>query len=335
MQLEAGAHKDAEAAYRKLIAILPDNYDYHRGLCAALSLDTSPGAPPPDGAALARLKGVYEELLAQYPKCSACKRIPLDFLAGDDFAAAARERIAAFVDRGVPSLFSDLKPLLRDAHKADALWRVAGELLSEAGPDSECAVWLHLYLAQHAAELRRIGDAVAHIEAAGGSGALGGAALDVYSARADVLAAAGDAAGAAAAAEVARRLDLKDRYVNSTAAKYWFRAGEPARAKETALLFAVDVDGTVNNLNEMQVMWFELESGRAHAAAGDLGMVRSSPLSGEFGAHRSIRARRASEAGWRAAARACRRSRWRARWWRTLRSLRRTSTTSTTTACAR
>jgi peptide alpha-N-acetyltransferase len=273
LQLQRRAFKEAEAVYRKLIALLPDNYEYHHGLCAALSLNNS-NAPdaPLDAATVSRLRDVYTQLLTEYPDCAACKRIPLDFLRGADFAAAAKERIMYFVSRDIPSLFSDLKPLLRDPEKAEALWGIFENLLEES--TSGQAVWLHLYLALHAAELGRIGDAIKHIVAAEERCSdCRVAALDVFSAKAEVLTAAGDAEGAAAAAEVARLLDVKDRYVNSMAAKYWFRAGHLQRARETALLFAVDIDGNVDNLNEMQVIWYELESGQAHASAGDLGMV--------------------------------------------------------------
>jgi N-alpha-acetyltransferase 15/16, NatA auxiliary subunit len=273
LQLQRQAFKEAEGIYRNLITLLPDNYEYHQGLCAALSLDSTTSGAPLDEATVSRLRDVYAQLLDEQPDCAAVKRIPLDFLCGADFTAAAKERITHFISRGIPSLFSDLKPLLRDVEKAHLLWTAFEELLQECGSSEGHAVWLHLYLAQHAAELGCISDAIEHIVAAELCEEIGSAALDVFSAKADVLAVAGDAEGAAAAAEVARLLDPKDRYVNSTAAKYWFRAGHLKRARDTALLFAVDIDGNVDNLNEMQVMWYELESGRSHAAAGNLGMV--------------------------------------------------------------
>jgi N-alpha-acetyltransferase 15/16, NatA auxiliary subunit len=271
----SGKYAQAQAAYRELIAIVPDNYNYHKGLCKALAL---PEEATPTADTVQRLKKVYGELEAKLPECDAVKRIALDFLSGDDFAAAAAARIRSFVERGIPSLFSDLKPLMeKRGSKADALWAAAEGVLDVVGEGSSGAIWVHLYLARHAAEARTMREAIDHITAAEASEALAeaGAALDVLSAKADILSAAGDVPGAAAAAEAARLLDLKDRYVNSMAAKYWFRAGDVQRATDTALLFAVDLDGAASNLNEMQVIWYELEAGCAHAAIRDLGMVRS------------------------------------------------------------
>jgi N-alpha-acetyltransferase 15/16, NatA auxiliary subunit len=268
---ELGNLSETQILYRQLIAIVPDNYKYHYGLCTALELPSSTSQVPPE--VLVRLKQVYAELQQKHPRCAACKRIALDFLYGNEFTAAAKAHIRSFVDRGVPSLFSDLKPLVQQPAKDPLLWAAACEVLKDVREGSTEAMWVHLYLAQHAATLQRISAAIEHITAAESSEKLNGIALDVFSAKADVLAAAGDVEGAAVAAEMARLLDLKDRYVNSMATKYWFRAGDVERAKRTALLFAVDFDGSASNLNEMQVIWYELESGHAHAAKGDLGMV--------------------------------------------------------------
>lgn len=266
-----GAVEQAQSMYRELIGILPDNYVFHRGLCTALNLPATLDAPPAD--ILAALKGVYAELAEQHPDCAAVKRITLDFLHGAEFSEAAKTHMWAFVRRGVPSLFSDLKPLAQLPAKDQLLWDVAVGILQDVAADSLEAVWVHLYLAQHAAVNRRWPEAIEHISAAEGSPGLGAAAVDVFSAKADILADVGDPAGAAAAAETARLLDLKDRYVNSMAAKYWFRAGDAARAKKTALLFALDFEGKASNLGEMQVMWYELESGQAFLRSGDVGMV--------------------------------------------------------------
>ena len=102
------------------------------------------------------------------------------------------------------------------------------------------------------------------------------ARVEVCCTKADVLAAVGDPEGAARAADAAQKLDNKDRYVNSMAAKYMFRNGEVTRAKDTALVFtrgSGKEDSGPSDLFEMQVMWFEIESGRAHFKLGDMGMV--------------------------------------------------------------
>eukprot|EP00892_Ulva_mutabilis_P003333 jgi/Ulvmu1/1371/UM011_0099.1 len=275
-ELQASIHMalgDLEAAkgvYRGLVEVLPDNYDYHRGLCAAMELPDASQPAPPD--VVEKLVAVYEELQGAVPSSGAAHRIPLDFLSGDAFAAAARERMRRFAQRGIWALFSDLKELLRDGAKEALLWREAAALLAEEG-DGPAALWLRLYLAQHAAHMGRMEAAIEHVTAAEGSMNVADAAEEVFLTKADILAGVGDAEGAAAAAEVARQLDLKDRYVNSEAAKYLFRSGEVTRAQEVSQLFTRDSDQAGNDLFDMQVMWYEIESARAHFKAGNLAMA--------------------------------------------------------------
>lgn len=262
----------ARATYRSLVDALPDNYDYHHGLCAAMELPDLSAPAPPD--VVEKLVAVYAELQEALPDSGAVHRIPLDFLSGDAFAAAARKRLQRFTERGIWALFSDLKALLKDESKEALLWREAVGLL-EAAPAAPAAVWLRLYLAQHAAHMGRLETALEHVVAAEACSNLADAAEEVYLTKADILAVVGDPEGAAASAEIARQLDLKDRYVNSEAAKYLFRNGEVARAQEVAHLFTRDSDQAGNDLFGMQVMWYETESARAHLAAGNVAMVCS------------------------------------------------------------
>ena len=80
-------------ACRKLIGTNPDNYDYHRGLCAALQIDLS--APADADSKAAREYVSWQEL---FPKSAACRRIPLDFLAGPAFATAVKAHITRWRD---------------------------------------------------------------------------------------------------------------------------------------------------------------------------------------------------------------------------------------------
>ena len=71
---------------------------------------------------------VYSELQALWPDSAACRRIPLDFLSGESFAVAVKAHISRFVTSGTPSLFSDVRPLLRRADKAAAIHEACVQL---------------------------------------------------------------------------------------------------------------------------------------------------------------------------------------------------------------
>ncbi len=58
-----------------------------------------------------QLARVYEELAGSYASSLACRRIPLDFLEGAAFAAAADAYARKFIRKGIPSLFIDLRSL--------------------------------------------------------------------------------------------------------------------------------------------------------------------------------------------------------------------------------
>uniref|UniRef100_A0A061RQR2 N-alpha-acetyltransferase auxiliary subunit-like n=1 Tax=Tetraselmis sp. GSL018 TaxID=582737 RepID=A0A061RQR2_9CHLO len=128
-------------------------------------------------------------------------------------------------------------------------------------------VWAQLFLAQHHSRLRDTERALEYVEKviAAAPGLIEG-----FSVKAKILKHAGDLEGAAKAAEKARSMDLADRYLNSTAAKAFFRAGRVETAESTAALFTKDND-QVNNLYDMQCMWYEIECGRAHAAKNNHG----------------------------------------------------------------
>ena len=88
-------------------------------------------------------------------------------------------------------------------------------------------------------------------------------------ARASFLKRAGDHAGAAAEADVARAADLADRFLNGVCAKRQLQAGDHAGAEKTAAMFARDGDAA-SNLYEMQCSWFENEAGDCHRRAGNV-----------------------------------------------------------------
>jgi peptide alpha-N-acetyltransferase len=96
--------------------------------------------------------------------------------------------------------------------------------------------------------------------------------VELYMTKGRILKHAGDLEGAAVALNEARELDLQDRFINSKCTKYLLRADKMAEAEETVVLFArSDLADPLNDLVEMQGMWFSLECGESHIRQGQLG----------------------------------------------------------------
>ena len=116
--LKLGRRDQAQDVFRELLGINSDNYAYHAGLLASLghTPDSKSTAAEED-----MLLKVYADLKVEYPRSTAAKRMPLDFLTGDRFRSAFGEYVKPFLRKGVPSLFSDIKPLYRDADKTEII----------------------------------------------------------------------------------------------------------------------------------------------------------------------------------------------------------------------
>ncbi|XVF26699.1 hypothetical protein REPUB_Repub14bG0040800 [Reevesia pubescens] len=271
--LEEGAN-----LYKALLTMNPDNYRYYEGLQKCFGLYSENGKYSSDE--IDRLDALYKSLAQQYTWSSAVKRIPLDFLQGDQFREAAVNYIKPLLTKGVPSLFSDLSPLYDHPGKADILEQLILELehsirtngrypdRTEKEPPSTL-LWTLFFLAQHYdrrgqhdVALSKIDEAIQHTPTV----------IDLYSVKSRILKHAGDLVAAASLADEARCMDLADRYINSESVKRMLHADQVALAEKTAVLFTKDGDQH-NNLHDMQCMWYELSSGESYSRQGDLGQA--------------------------------------------------------------
>lgn len=102
----------------------PDNLEYYRMFMKSRGLDMS---GPLDDEATAKVLKALAQFAEQFPGSIAPKRLPLDVAKGDAFRTLAREYLVRGLERGVPSLFVDVKGLYADAAKLAAV----GELMEE------------------------------------------------------------------------------------------------------------------------------------------------------------------------------------------------------------
>jgi peptide alpha-N-acetyltransferase len=114
-----------------------------------------------------------------------------------------------------------------------------GVISSSASGEDNPLTWVLHYLSQH---YDRLGATAKALEASDAALGLAPSVIELLLARAKILKHAGDAVGAAVAADAARRADLADRYTNSMAVKALFAAGQMELAEQTALLFTRDGD---------------------------------------------------------------------------------------------
>ena len=311
---------EARAAFDALLARNADNYEYHRGLQAAIlrlegerldvALSLSKTQLPSSDMTLsaeesATLCAAYAELEARLGGSKAPARIALGMLEGDALVARLRTYVAAMLRKGMPSLGSDLRTLVRVAHPRDPHRRVIArdahdvgrhetflticalvdecvESLSAApsrfpawAPQGEAeeeppstVLFARFLRAQLLEAALRLDEALAEIDACI---AHTPTMVELYQRRARLLKKSGDLDLAADVAEEARVLELSDRFVNNKATKYMLRCGRVAEAESTIALFARHEGDAQHYLYEMQSSWYELEWAEAKLRAGELG----------------------------------------------------------------
>ena len=121
--LKLGRNEEAEKAYRALLDRNAELRAYYEGLQTALGLQSANAEP---------LKKLYAEYAEKNPRGDAARRIPLDFLHGDDFRIAADQYLRHKLCKGVPSTFANLKFLYSDKAKRDTILELVDGYLAEA-----------------------------------------------------------------------------------------------------------------------------------------------------------------------------------------------------------
>lgn len=264
--LELKRFKEAEREYRALIKRNPECVSYYYALEDALQISR-------ENLALRQL--LYTRLAEKYPKSDTPRSIPLYFLVGEEFKKAVTAYLKHYLARGVPSTFVMMKPLYKDPERKQIIHEVITEmyesLLKEAADPSR-TVWTIYFIAQHETYLGDHDKALEYIDQAIDHTPT---LVELYMTKAKILKHMGDLESAWKAMETSRELDLQDRFVNTKAAKYMLRAGEIDRATDIISLFTRnDNNGKgVQDLHDMQGLWFLLEQAEAYSRAGDLGLA--------------------------------------------------------------
>ncbi|TCD68847.1 hypothetical protein EIP91_009561 [Steccherinum ochraceum] len=272
-----GEHDEAEQTWHALIEQNPDSYEYFRGYFSNRSIDLDNITKE------TRLKAVesLREFSSQLPRAAAPRRLALDVAVGDEFKALAEPYLFSGLDKGIPSLFADIKALYRDDEKQHAIASIVEALRerlssqpqsnsSESEPPTTY-LWTLYFLAQHYSHisdhqraLQLLDLALEHTPTL--------PELLMYKAR--VLKRLGDPFGAARSMDEARVLDLQDRFLNTKCAKYRLRAGLEEEAQEVLGLFTKkDASSPAADLEDMQSLLFLTEDADAQKRNGAYGLA--------------------------------------------------------------
>jgi tetratricopeptide (TPR) repeat protein len=219
----------------------------------------------------------YEEVL---PKSNTHLRLAIELLSpGLGFFDKLEKYIRPLIIKGVPSLINDLKKLYKDMDKT----KILGEMLQkmcksmetsrvldskdDVEQDPTVLLWLYYFNSQHQLLIGNVDEALSYINKAIEHTPT---VVELYTHKAKIMQYAGNQQQASNLVEMARGLDLADRYLNALSAKYLFKADEVKKAYEIMAMFSKeDKDGYLN-VHEMQTMWFENHCGRAQYRMGDM-----------------------------------------------------------------
>lgn len=267
--------EEAEAAYTALLDRNSENSIYYDALIRAK------GIPESDHKAL---KAVYDSWAEKFPRGDAPRRIPLDFMEGEDFKQAADAYLQRMLKKGVPSLFANIKTLYTNSAKRDTVQELVegyttGNFASQAngsanGDQSEFLPSSHYFLAQHYNYhlSRNLPKAMEHVDKAI---ELSPKAVEYQMTKARIWKHYGNPVKAAEEMEKARKLDEKDRHINSKACKYQLRNDENDEALDNMSKFTRNetVGGAMGDLHEMQCVWYLTEDGESYLRQKKLGLA--------------------------------------------------------------
>ncbi|KWU43445.1 N-terminal acetyltransferase A, auxiliary subunit [Rhodotorula sp. JG-1b] len=285
--LKVGRTESALWAWEVLLEENPESTEYIKATVQAKGGDCD----AKDDSAREHAVSILVELQSKYPRSLSIPRLILTLLpaTSDRFRSRTATYLLNALSKGVPSLFADVKALYTPDEEGQAKAKIVGEIvegfrkgLEEKGAvvtddigDDETVespstyLWTLFFLASHYSQLGQHSVALATLQLALSHTP---SLPDLHMLRARILKRAGDPVAAAAAMEHARSLDGQDRFLNSKAAKYAIRRGETDEAERLVGMFTrAGGPSPLEDLVDMQCLWFLQEQGDAFLAKNDLG----------------------------------------------------------------
>ncbi|XP_072832423.1 N-alpha-acetyltransferase 16, NatA auxiliary subunit isoform X2 [Vicugna pacos] len=238
MLLKLGRLKEASEVFKNLIDRNAENWCYYEGLEKALQLSEK-----------------FRELMDKFLRVNFSK--------------------------GCPPLFTTLKSLYYNTEKISIIQELVTNYEAslktcdffspyekgEKEPPTTL-LWVQYFLAQHFDKLGQYSLALDYINAAIASTPT---LIELFYMKAKIYKHIGNLREAAKWMDEAQSLDTADRFVNSKCAKYMLRANMIKEAEEMCSKFTREGVSAMENLNEMQCMWFQTECISAYQRLGRYG----------------------------------------------------------------
>lgn len=226
----------------------------------------------------------YKQKLEDFPQSLCVRRLPLDIAQGDEFATLIDAYLKKNLRKGVPPLFNNLRGLYKDPSKVSIIEQTLlgyvknlptigyfceADMKTENSREPVSALlWTYYYLSQHYDHLRNSIKALEFItKAIDHTPTL----IELFVMKGKIFKHAGDLDGAYKQLDEAQSLDTADRFINSKCAKYMLRANKIKEAEDMCAKFTREGVSAMENLNEMQCMWFQTECAAAYSRLGQLG----------------------------------------------------------------
>uniref|UniRef100_A0A8C3RSF7 N-alpha-acetyltransferase 16, NatA auxiliary subunit n=1 Tax=Chelydra serpentina TaxID=8475 RepID=A0A8C3RSF7_CHESE len=272
MLLKLGRLKEAGEIYKELIDRNAESWYYYEGLEKDYFL--------PHGTLEERLQ-IYEEVSKRHPRAVSPRRLPLNFVPGETFRELMDKFLRVNFSKGCPPLFTTLKSLYYNTEKVEIIQELAAgyeaslktcDFFSpyengEKEPPTTL-LWVRYFLAQHFDKLGQCSLALEYINAAIASTPT---LIELFYLKAKIYKHVGNLKEAAKWMDEAQSLDTADRFINSKCAKYMLRANMVKDAEEMCSKFTREGTSAMENLNEMQCMWFQTECASAYQRLGKYG----------------------------------------------------------------
>ncbi|XP_026679216.1 N-alpha-acetyltransferase 16, NatA auxiliary subunit [Diaphorina citri] len=270
LKLKLGQYNEAMKHYESLIERNQENTLYYNKLVEAKQLTNNDD-----------IFQLLTHYISKYPKATVPKRLSLNYVSGDQFRTEIDKYLRHGFHKGVPPLFVNLRSLYSNTEKCKIIQDLVEsyvEALSKTGHFSlqdegevepaSALLWVYHYLAQHYDHLGDTMKALNYINAAIDHTPT---LIELFVTKGRIYKHAGDVLEAYKWLDEAQSLDTADRYINSKCAKYMLRANLIKEAEETCSKFTREGVSAMENLNEMQCMWFQTECALAYQRLGRWG----------------------------------------------------------------